>query len=69
MKPAGECCEALENKGDSHAAELRCTWRCTETGGRIDELARAVALVASLPLSDADRAAVVNRLVAGRPSS
>jgi hypothetical protein len=28
-----------------------------------------VALVASLPLSDADRAAVVNRLVAGRPSS
>jgi len=41
----------------------RCTTRCTETAGRADELARLVALVARLPGTDDDRAAVLARLV------
>jgi integrase len=42
----------------------RCTDGCTENGDRLDVLARAVALVASLPLPDADRADVLDRVVA-----
>lgn len=44
----------------------RCTRRCTETPERLDELARAVALVASMPLSEASKAEVVRRLFDGR---
>ena len=43
----------------------RCTTRCTETAERLDELARAVALVASMPLADSDRRAVLARLIGG----
>ncbi len=43
----------------------RCTTRCTETDDGVDVLARAVALVASLPLTDDERAAVVSRLAGG----
>jgi integrase len=42
----------------------RCTTRCTESAERLDVLARAVALVASLPLPEADRAGVLDRVVA-----
>jgi integrase len=41
----------------------RCTSGCTESGDRLDELARAVALLASLPLTDTERAAVLDRVV------
>jgi len=65
MKPSGVCANGLENKGETTPDAERCTAGCTESGDRLDELARAVALVASLPLPDADRAAVLARLVAG----
>lgn len=74
MKPSGVCAKALENKGDSLPPAERCTTGCTETGDRLDVLARAVLLVASLPGTDADRAAVLDRVVAaavppGEPSA
>ena len=42
-----------------------CTPGCTQSPDRLAELARAVALVASLPISDADRRAVLERLCGG----
>ena len=63
MKPSGQCSTALENKGETTPDAERCTTGCTETGDRLDVLARAVMLVASLPGTDADRAAVLARLV------
>lgn len=65
MKPSGVCATPLENKGETKPDAERCTTGCTETDDRLDELARAVALVASLPLTDAERAAVLDRIVAG----
>ena len=65
MKPPGECSTFLENKGWPTPPAGRCTTGCTETGDRLDALARAVALVASLPLPDDERAAVLARLVGG----
>jgi hypothetical protein len=44
----------------------RCTAGCTEPPELLDEIARAVALVAALPLSDAGRAEVVERLMKGK---
>jgi hypothetical protein len=41
----------------------RCTTGCTESPDRLDIVARAVALVASMPLSDADRSAVLDRVI------
>jgi hypothetical protein len=41
----------------------RCTTGCTETPERLADIADAVRLVASLPLSEADRAAILARLV------
>jgi hypothetical protein len=64
MKPSGVCASGLENKGETTPDAERCTTGCTETGDRLDELARAVALVASLPLTDGERAAVLDRIVA-----
>ena len=62
----GACANAHENKGETTPAAERCTARCTETGDRLDELARAVRLVAGLRgLTDDERAALVERLAAG----
>jgi hypothetical protein len=40
----------------------RCTTRCTKTAVEHDALAAAVRLVAGLPLTDADRHAILARL-------
>jgi len=56
----------LETSSIQAPAAGRCTTRCTETPERLDELARAVALVASMPLSEASKAEVVRRLFDGR---
>ena len=53
-----------KTRGETPPADGRCTPRCTETGDRVDVLARAVALVAALRLPDAERAAVLDRVVA-----
>ena len=52
-----------QNKALSARGAKRCTKRCTKTDDRRDELARMVALVARLPGTDDDRAAVLARLV------
>jgi integrase len=52
------------NKALTASRADRCTTRCTESGERLDVLARAVALVASMPMPEADRAAVLERVVA-----
>jgi len=54
---------SLENTRLTASPADRCTNGCTENDARLDAIARAVALVAALPLSEADRAAVVARLV------
>ena len=42
----------------------RCTSRCTESAERLDKLARIVALVARLPVADAERARLFDAAVA-----
>jgi hypothetical protein len=69
MKPSGVRAKALESKGESTLPADRCTTGCTETADRADELARIVALVAGLPGTDADRAAVLARLVGDAPAT
>ena len=63
MKPSGQCAIPLENKGGTTLDADRCTSRCTETPAEHDAVAAAVRLVAGLPLTDADRAAILARLV------
>ena len=63
MKPEGDSGAPLENKGLPAPPAERCTPGCTQTPERLDVLARAVALVASLPIPDADRAAVLARVL------
>ena len=54
---------SAENKALPTPDAERCTTGCTETPERLAAIADAVRLVASLPLSEADRAAIVARLV------
>jgi integrase len=63
LSSSGPVVPSLENKALTASPTERCTTGCTETPERLAEIAAAVRLVASLPLPEADRAAIVARLV------
>jgi integrase len=63
---SGDCGTVVLSAADTGLTATpasRCTPGCTQTPDRLDVLARAVALVASLPIPDADRAAVLARVL------
>ena len=62
-KPTAGRPAPLENIASAALPVDRCTTRCTETGDRLDELARLIALVAQLRCIDAERAGLLKRAV------
>ena len=70
----GQRTETPESSAVSDGADAACTGACTESPERVTEAARsavpadfseALAMIARLPLSDAEKAEAVRRLLAG----
>ena len=59
----GNVVVSADNTGLTASPAGRCTNGCTGNDDRLDVIARAVALVAALPLTEAERAEVVRRIV------